>query len=118
MSGNLGPAYAIGVLSAANKVTSGAWVVTFTPAILGTRQSDFEVWHGAIRGPGGYFLVYVDELLYGVGENGAINEYSPNIAMYIRSGQTITLHWSIATGTAPQAWLYLRQPESGAGYAR
>ena len=76
-------------------------------------DTDFEVWHGALRGPGGQFLVYLDDQLYDVGENGAINAYEPNIAMYVRKGQEISMHWSIATGTAPMVWLYLRQPEVG-----
>jgi len=111
VASNLGVRSAYGVLSASNLVTPGAWVVTFPPAVL--PASEFECWHGAIRGPGGYFLVYLDDQLYGVGENGLINEYAPPTAMYVRQGQAITLHWSIATGTAPTAWLYFRQPEVG-----
>lgn len=112
MAGNLGHRSAVGTLSTQNRVASGAWLVTFSPQML-PADSDFEVWHGAIRGPGGYFLVYIDDSLFGVGENGLINEYAPPTPMYVRKGQTITLHWSIATGDAPQAWLYLRQPETG-----
>lgn len=110
--GDLGNLSAQGVLSTTNRVASGGWVITFVPSAM-PYDSAFEVWHGAIRGPGGYFLVYIDDKLYGVGENGLINEYAPPVAMYVRKGQTITLHWSIATGTAPMAWLYFRQPEVG-----
>lgn len=112
MAGNLGVRTRLGTLSTANRIASGNWVIEFRPQDL-PADSDFEVWHGAIRGPGGYFLVYLDDSLYGVGENGLINEYAPDIAMYVRKGQAITLHWSTATGTAPQAWLYLREPEVG-----
>lgn len=111
MAGNLGPRSATGVLSTANKVTSGAWVVTFKPQDMAS--DDYEVYHGAARGPGGYFLVYLDESFYGAGENGYINEYVPSIPMYVRKGQTITFHWSITTTPAPQVTLYLRQPEVG-----
>lgn len=112
MSGNLGDRTATGRLSNTNRVTAGAWVITYTPEML-PAEAAFEVWHATIRGPGGYFLVYIDDKLYGVGENGLINEYAPAIPMYVRKGQTITFHWSIATGSAPQAWIYLRQPETG-----
>lgn len=96
-----------------NKVTSGAWVVTFTPEIFGQGAEEFEIWHGAARGPGGYFLTFIDDTFYGVGENGRINEYTPPIPCFMRRGQTFSLHWSIATGTAPQVTLFLRTPEIG-----
>lgn len=104
----------VGALSTSNFVKPGTalWVITFTPSDL-SAQPDFEVWHGTIRGPGGYFIVYIEDQQYGVGENGLINEYAPSIPMYARDGQTITLQWSIGTGAAPKAWLYLRQPEVG-----
>lgn len=109
---NLGNRQATGKLLVSNRVVPGAWVVTFDPADMPS-DADYEVWHGAIRGPGGYFLVYLDDALYGVGQNGLINEYAPTIPMYVRKGQTISLHWSIATGSAPLAYFYLRIPEVG-----
>lgn len=112
MSSNLGFRDRTGVLSPDNRFTPGGWVITYRPEDM-PAEAEFEVWHGAIRGPGGRFLVYIDNALFGVGENGSTNEYSPKIPMFIRKGQTITLHWSIATGTAPQAWLYFRRPEVG-----
>ncbi len=108
---DLGSRSAVGALSAANKITAGGWVVTFRTQDM--PQSDYEVWHGAAIGPGGYFLVYLDDTLFGVGENGRINEYAPPQAMYVRAGQSITLHWSIATGTAPQVTFRVREPEVG-----
>jgi hypothetical protein len=111
--GYLGHKTETGALSAANKVTSGAWVVTFTPDVFGQGDIDFEVWHGAARGPGGYFETYLDETFYGVGENGRINEYTPSLPMFVRRGQTFSVHWSIATGTAPTVTLFLREPEVG-----
>lgn len=111
---DLGDRYAEGALSTNNKITPGTslWVVTFPPKELNA-SPDFEVYHGSALGPGGYFLVYLDEKLYGVGENGSLNEYSPKIPMYVRDGQTITAYWSIGSGTAPKMWLWLRQPEVG-----
>jgi len=112
---NLGDRSAVGAAPTVlnpNRVTTGAWIVTFPPEALPS-DSDFEVWHGAVRGPGGYFMVYLDDKLYGVGENGLINEYAPPTAMYVRKGQTITFHWSIPTAPAPQVWIYLREPEVG-----
>ena len=110
--GQLGYRQATGALLATNKVTPGAWVVTFPTQTLPSDQ-DFEIWHGALRGPGGYALIYIDDSLYGVAENGLINEYAPPQAMYIRKGQAISLHWSISTGTAPTVTFWLRQPEVG-----
>lgn len=112
--GNLGQQVAVGALDVNNQVTPGTplWVVKFTPEML-PREMEFEVWHGAVRGPGGFFYVYIDNTFYGVGENGRINEYAPSIPMFVRRGQTISLHWSIASGTAPTATLYFRVPEVG-----
>jgi len=110
---NLGHAFKVGAVSAANFAVAGGWVCTFNENDMPSDQ-EFECWHGAIRGPGGYFLVYVDDKLFGVGENGTINEYAPpGGAMLIRKGETVTLNWTISTGAAPRAWLYFRQPEVG-----
>lgn len=112
---NLGHIHGYGALSTANKVTPGTnlWVIQFRPEDMQPNEPKFEVWHGTIRGPGGYALVYIDDKLYGIVENGLINEYAPSIAMLVNKGETITLNWSIATGTRPEAWLYLRTPEVG-----
>jgi hypothetical protein len=112
--GYLGVRTAVGVLSANNRVTTPAtgWVVTFTPEMMPT-DAEFEIWHGATRGPGGYFLVYKDDALFGVGQNGFINEYAPVNAMFVRKGQSVSLHWSTNIGTAPIVWFEFRQPEVG-----
>lgn len=108
---DLGKLPRIGVTSQLNRITPGGWVVFFRTQDLPT--ADFEVWHGSARGPGGYALVYLDDALYGVLENGQINEYAPTIAMFVKDGQEISVHWSIATGTAPTVTLYFRTPEVG-----
>jgi hypothetical protein len=113
---NLGHRTATGRLAVGtllNRVTAGGWVIEFPPQVLPS-DSDYEVWHASIRGPGGYFLVYLDDIQYGVSANGRINEYAPaSSAMYVRKGQAISLHWSIASGAAPNAWIFLREPEVG-----
>lgn len=101
-----------GVKSADNKIAAGGWVVTYPPEVM-PQESEFEVWHGSLIGPGGYALLYIDTALFSVIENGKINEYTPSIPMHVRKGQYITIHWSIATGTAPKVWLYFRTPETG-----
>jgi hypothetical protein len=111
----LGSRSKTGTLSTRGFFTPGTslWVIEFQPQEL-VSDADFEMWHGAVRGPGGNFMVYLDDALYGVAENGSINEYAPpGGAMYVRKGQTITFNWSIATGSAPRAWIYLREPEVG-----
>jgi hypothetical protein len=102
---------AVGVLSAANKVLPGAWVVTFPPEQL--PREDSECYHGAVLGPGGYFVVYLDTSLHSNGANGLINTYEPTIPMFVRRGRTITFHWSTTSTPAPQVWLYFRAPEVG-----
>jgi hypothetical protein len=103
----------IGTAQYPNRISTANWVVLFKPEDL-PRDLDFEVWHGAAIGPGGYALVYLNNDLYGVMENGRYNEFSPNSSsMFVVKGSEISLHWSIATGTAPQVWFYLREPEVG-----
>ena len=107
---DMGDRYAVGALSPDNLITPGCWVVSFTSSNLPI-DNEYEMYHGALRdGPGGYFLMYRGSSLYGVGVNGKVNEYNPDIPMYCRKGQEISLHWSIATGTAPKVWLYFRTP--------
>lgn len=106
----LGPRVAVGVLSPANLVTPGAWVVTFDPAAM-PRDYDYEVYHGWATGPGGYFLGYIDGYGYDSAQNGKINEYTPTNGKYVRKGQTLSYHWSIATLPAPVIVLYLRTPK-------
>ena len=116
---NLGFRRAVGIAGTAvnqNRIVAGGWIITFRPEDLPGNPA-FEMWHAAITGPGGYFLVYLDDYLYGVGGNGSINEYAPGgSAMYIMKGQTVTLHWSLTPATgpgAPVAYIYLREPEVG-----
>lgn len=113
--GQLGDVVATGVLSTQQQLTPGTalWVCSFPVEVL-PRDADFEVFHGSATGPGGYFLVYLSDKLYGVGANGSLNEYNPRTAaMYVRKGQTISAVWSIGTGTAPVMRLWLRTPEVG-----
>lgn len=110
--GDLGSYNSTGVLSPQNKVRANCWVVTFTPENM-PAESRSEVWHGAVTGPGGYFLVYLGGVFYDVGQNGRLNAYDPNIPMLVKKGQEIQLHWSISTAPAPVCTLYFRQPEVG-----
>jgi hypothetical protein len=113
MKKKLGDRPATGKLSTNNYFSPGTnlWVITYTPDMIQV-SPDFEMYHAAIRGPGGYFLVYLDNKLYGIGENGLINEYSPKgDPMYVRDSQIITLNWSIGSGAAPLSWIYLQSPE-------
>jgi hypothetical protein len=93
-------------------IAAGNWSVTFTPQIMPASER-FEIYHGAARGPGGYFLVFLGGTFYGVGQNGRINEYAPNIPMLVKKGQDVVLHWSVATGTAPVVTFFFRDPEVG-----
>ncbi len=112
---NLGDVFARGRLPSVpgdNLWVAGGWIVTF-PAADFPNNPAFEVYHAAVRGPGGTFLVYQDTKFYDIGENGLINAYEPTQPMFVTKGTTIYFYWSTATGTAPQVWLYLREPEVG-----
>lgn len=105
----LGARTQTGVQSPANRIMPGAWVVEFVSG-KDFRSEDVEVWHAAFIGPGGYVRVYIDHDLFGVAENGKINEYTPSIPMYVKKGQRITLHWSTDATPAPVVTLWLRTP--------
>jgi len=112
---NLGDTFAEGIAPTAGKpnlYNATGWVVYFDADTLPAAES-YEVWHGAARGPGGIFLVYIDTKFFDVGENGLINRYEPTQPMFLRKGQIPSFHWSINTGTAPKVWLYFREPEVG-----
>ena len=100
-----------GVLNAQNPVTAGAWTVTYPLDLL--PHEDFEVWHGFARGPGGTAETWLDDVPYGVLQNGIKNEYAPSIPMFVKAGRVIYVHWSIATGTTPTVVLFFRTPEVG-----
>lgn len=112
---NLGDRMARGVIpgtASDNIWVAGGWIVTF-PADTLPRNPAFEVYHGFVRGPGGTFLVYIDDKGYDVGANGLINAYEPTVPMFVLLGQSIRFYWSISSGRAPQVWLYFREPEVG-----
>jgi hypothetical protein len=116
MAGNLGSFAVEGVIPVPpgkNLYVAGGWLVTFTPDELPMGAPVFEIFHGALRGPGGLALVYIDDRLYDVIQNGLLNAYEPTQPMYVQRGQEISFHWSIATTPAPKVWLYARIPEVG-----
>ena len=110
---DLGVRPKVGVLTTLNFITPGTnlWVVTYQPQDLPV--SPFEIYKGFAVGPGGYFQMYMDQSPFEAGQNGRVNAYDPTQPMYVRPGRSISLHWSIGTGSAPQVWLYLREPEVG-----
>lgn len=100
--------------SGQNPFGSGYWTARFRVEEL--PPEDFEMFHAAVRGPGGYFLVYIDTAFYSTADRGDINEFDPQQAMYVRRGQELFFYWSVPSsqGSAPQVWIYLRTPEIGA----
>lgn len=107
--GYLGNRSASGILSSANLFVSGCWVVTFTAEDL-AYPADAEIYHAAVRGPGGGFLVYIDTDFYSASDRGDINEYDPKHPMLVRRGQSVTFHWNVTSTPAPQVWLYAKEP--------
>lgn len=114
--GNLGHRSATGFQNNTafpNPLLAAGWVIRFPPDVL-PADIDFEMWHASVTGPGGYFMVYLDNIRFGIGANGTINEYAPrSSAMLVTKGQSILFYWSISTGTAPNATIFLREPEVG-----
>lgn len=108
MTRYLGARPATGILDPNNPYVPGAYTVTFGPDDL--YPDDFEIFHMALTGPGGRFLVYIDTQLYSASIRGDLNEYNPAFPMYVRRGQSIFFYWNLATGTAPRVWLYSRSP--------
>lgn len=108
---DLGDRPATGVaptLAQPNPYVSTGWVVAF-PANILPQIEICEVYHGSVIGPGGQFVVYIDDKFYGIGQNGYLNEYDPTWPMRIRRGQSVYLYWSIATAPAPKVVLWLRE---------
>ena len=95
-------------LSAANRYVAGSWVATFLPKDLW--PDAVEIYHIALRGPGGGMLVYIDDLFYSTHSRSDINEYDPKNAMYIRPGQTITFEFRSAALPAPSVNIFARKP--------
>lgn len=115
--GNLGHRYAKGVLGGilppnVNVVVPGAWLIRFPTDQLPT-DSAFEMYSGIIIGPGGEVVVYVDDIPVDNILNGRRSTYAPKIALYVYKGREISFHWTISSGTFPQAWIWLRKPEVG-----
>lgn len=112
MAQHLGPVHSAGAKSPANPILPGGWTIQFRAQDWPVVDSDFEVYHGYVTGPGGSFFVFIETVPYGIGENGFINEYAPTGRnMFVRKGQSVFLHWNISTGNAPQATLWLQLPE-------
>lgn len=110
-AGYLGNRRAVGIAATAirpNPYVAGGWLVPFPADEM--PPTAYEVYHAAVRGPGGTFVVYVGGNFYSVAERGDINEYDPKHPIFVRPGEDIVFYWSIATGAAPQVWLYLREP--------
>lgn len=96
-------------LSAANKYVAGSWVATFKPQDMPVEA--YDVYHIALRGPRGGFLVYIDDAFYSTDSRSDVNEYDPKQPMHVRPGQSVTFHFKSADpATTPQVWMYLKRP--------
>lgn len=106
--GYLGNRAATGVLSASNKYVAGSWVVTFRTQDM--PPIDCVVYHIALTGPAGGFLVYVGENFYSAADRSDLNEYDPKQPMFVRRGEDVSFHFFSPDAPAPRVWLYLREP--------
>jgi hypothetical protein len=70
----------------------------------------YDIYHIALRGPRGGFLVYIDDAFYSTSSRSDLNEYDPKQVMHMRPGQTVTFHFRSATAPAQDVWLYLKRP--------
>ena len=108
-NGYLGSRSAVGEIGPTNLFVAGCWVVTFTAQDL-AYPGDAEIYHMALRGPGGGFLVYIDDTFYSTSDRGDLNEYDPKHPMFVRRGQGVTFHWNVSVDPAPQVWLFAKEP--------
>lgn len=97
------------VLSAANLYVPGSWVATFKNDIL--PKEPYDVYHGAMRGPRGGFLMYVDDEFYSNHARSDLNVFDPNNTLHMRPGQDIIFYFRSAAAPQPLIWLRLKRPE-------
>jgi hypothetical protein len=105
---DLGPRSAFGVLDPSNPLGAGNWTVTFPPSVLTITTPQFEVYHIALTGPGGFFSVFRNEDFWDTSLLATQNSWDPSQPMLLRSGDTVFFYFSIGTGTRPQVTLWLR----------
>lgn len=107
---DLGSRQLTGTPDASNPLLAGGWTCAFTPRVLGIPE-DFEIYHIAITGPAGSVMsVFIDTIFYSTTSRGDINEWDPNIPMYVQKGRTVYMYWNSALAPAPQATIFCRQP--------
>jgi hypothetical protein len=107
--GYLGKFTRNGKTSQDNPVEPGGWTIEFSPADL--PKVVCEAFHMAVQGPpSSQFQVYIDNTFYDNVVRGDINSWDPSQPMLLRPGDTVFLHYNTASGTAPKATLFLREP--------
>jgi hypothetical protein len=104
----LGPREQNGTADSENKIAAGSWTVTFAPKDTNFSVPLAEVFHIAVNGPGGYFLIYINEDFWDAVSYGGKNGWDPSEPMLIRPGDTVYFFWSTSSGTAPQVTIWLR----------
>lgn len=105
---DLGPRQSTGIPDPENVVASGNWTVTFAPSLLAVTVAQYEVYHIALNGPGGYFLVYRNGDFWDCSLLGSLNSWDPEQPLLLRQADTVYFYWSTSTGTAPVITLWLR----------
>lgn len=104
----LGPRAQTGIADPQNMLAAGNWTVTFAPKSLQFSMPLAEVYHIAVKGPGGFFEVFINEDFWDTSDFGGNNSWDPAQPMLIRPGDTVFFFWSLSGGTAPQVTLWLR----------
>lgn len=104
----LGPREQTGAKDQQNKVAAGNWTVTFAPKDLQFNVSVAQVFHIAVNGPGGYFLIYINEDFWDAVSYGGVNSWDPSEPMWVRPGDNVYFYWSLSSGTAPVVTIWLR----------
>lgn len=101
-----------GALSADNPFFAGGWAVTFAPEDLGISETQFEIYHIAVEGPNQpscNLQLWLDTTFYSATVRGDINDYDPNQAIVVRSGQSVNFYWDTTSTPAPTVSIFLRQ---------
>ena len=110
---NLGFRSKTGTTTGDNPFSAGGWIVSFTPDDIAVQEREFEIYHIAVQGPAApscNLQLWLDTIFYSATVRGDVNDYDPNQAIPVISGQTVHFYWDTNVNPAPKVTIFLRQP--------
>jgi hypothetical protein len=112
MAQSLGQANVTAGLGGPRSQNPGRWTATFTPQVIGVSVTQFECYRIIVNGgpPGGTFRIWIGGArLYSTVFPGNDTEWDPNNPMLLTQGDTVEFRWDMASGAAPDVWMYFRE---------